>query len=247
MAVVVNPGLERSVEFVTVRCRPFCLPQEFTTVFIVGVYIPPSANAKEALCELYGAISELQNAHPNGLFIIAGDFNHANLKSVLPKFHQYVDFATRGVNALDLVYTNIPGTYRAEPRPHLGYSDHISVMLIPAYRPLVRHAKPVLKPVKIWPEGAISALQDCFDCTDWDMFREAATKGNTTDLEKYTLSVTSYISKCIDDMTVSKSITTRSNQKPWMTAKVRVLLKSRDSAFRAGDKDALRTARAKLS
>ncbi|KAK3558056.1 hypothetical protein QTP86_006475 [Hemibagrus guttatus] len=34
----------------------------------------------------------------------------------------------------------------------------------------------------------------------------------------YTSSVTSYISKCIDDVTISKSITTRSNQKLWMTA-----------------------------
>ncbi|KAK3554982.1 hypothetical protein QTP86_002415 [Hemibagrus guttatus] len=58
---------------------------------------------------------------------------------------------------------------------------------------------------------------------------------------------TSYVSKCIDDVTISKSITTRSNQKPWMTAKVCVLLKSRDSAFRAGDNDAVRTARAKLT
>ncbi|KAK3537988.1 hypothetical protein QTP70_026507, partial [Hemibagrus guttatus] len=135
----------------------------------------------------------------------------------------------------------------AEPRPHLGYSDHISVMLIPAYRPLVRCSKPVLKPVKTWPEGAISALQDSFECTDWNMFREAATNGDTTDLEEYTSSVTSYISKCIDEVTISKSITTRSNQKPWMTAKVHALLKSRDSAFRAGAKDALRTAWAKLS
>ncbi|KAK3548526.1 hypothetical protein QTP70_013375 [Hemibagrus guttatus] len=201
--------------FVTVRCRPFYLPWEFTTVFIVGVYIPPSSNAKEALCELYGAISELQKAHPDGLFIITGDFNHANLKSVLPKFHQHVDCVTRGVNALDLVYTNIPGVYRAQPRPHIGYSDHISVMLIPAYRPLVRRSKPFLKLVTTWPEGAISALQDCFEC----MFREAATNGDTTDLEEYTSSVTSYISKCIDDVTISKSITTRSNQKPWMTEK----------------------------
>ncbi|KAK3507128.1 hypothetical protein QTP70_007960 [Hemibagrus guttatus] len=58
---------------------------------------------------------------------------------------------------------------------------------------------------------------------------------------------TSYIGKCIDDVTVSKTITTRSNQKPWMTAEVHALLKSRDSVFRAGDKMALRTARAKLS
>ncbi|KAK3528439.1 hypothetical protein QTP86_034541, partial [Hemibagrus guttatus] len=51
------------------------------------------------------------------------------------------------------------------------------------------------------------------------MFREAATHGDTTDLEEYTSSVTSYISKCIDVATISKSITTCSNQKPWMTAK----------------------------
>ncbi|KAK3543252.1 hypothetical protein QTP70_014085, partial [Hemibagrus guttatus] len=91
--------------------------------------------------------------------------------------------------------------------------------------PLVRHSKPVLKLVQTCPEGAISA----FECTDWDMFRETATNGDTTDLEEYTSSVSSYISKCIDDVTISKSITTRSNQKLWMAAKVRALLKSRDS------------------
>uniref|UniRef100_A0A1A8ATP4 Reverse transcriptase domain-containing protein n=1 Tax=Nothobranchius furzeri TaxID=105023 RepID=A0A1A8ATP4_NOTFU len=235
------------VEFVTVRCRPFYLPREFTTVFIIGVYIPPGANTKEALGELYTNISELQNTHPDGLFIVAGDFNHANLKSVLPRFHQYVDFATRGVNTLDLVYTNIPGAYRAEPRPHLGYSDHISVMLIPAYRPLVKRAKPVLRKAKTWPAGATSALQDCFECTDWNMFREAATYGDSTDLEEYTSSVSSYISKCIDDVTVSKTIISRPNQKPWITAEVRTLLRTRDSAFKAGDKVALSRARNELS
>lgn len=88
----------------------------------------------------------------------------------------------------------------------------------------------------------MSALQDCFECTDWDMFREAATNGDFINLEEYTSTVISYIGKCTDDVTISKIITTRSNQKPWMTAKVRALLKTRDSTFRAGDK----TARAKL-
>ncbi|KAK3533462.1 hypothetical protein QTP70_022244 [Hemibagrus guttatus] len=95
--------------------------------------------------------------------------------------------------------------------------------------------------------GATSALQDCFECTDWNMFREAATNGDSINLEEYTASVTSYIGECIDDVTVSKTITTRSNQKLWMTAKVHALLKSRDSAFRAQDKTALKTTRANLS
>ncbi len=48
-------------------------------------------------------------------------------------------------------------------------------------------------------------------------------------------------------VTVTKTITTRANRKPWMTAEVRGLLKTRDEAFRSGDKAALKTARANLS
>ncbi|KAK3562816.1 hypothetical protein QTP86_009973 [Hemibagrus guttatus] len=132
-------------------------------------------------------------------------------------------------------------------RPMLFLSRKLFEREREAYRPLVRRSKLVLKQVKTWPAGAISALQDCFECIDWNMFREAATNGDSINLEEYTKSVTSYIGKCIDDMTVYKTITTRSNQKPWMTAEVHALLKSRDTAFRVGDKATLRTARAKLS
>ena len=89
-----------------IRCRPFYLPREFTAILLVAVYIPPTPNNSDrnaALCELYQAISEQQTAHPDGFTIFAGDFNHANLKTVLPKLHQHVDFPTRGDNILDLV------------------------------------------------------------------------------------------------------------------------------------------------
>ncbi len=79
------------------------------------------------------------------------------------------------------------------------------------------------------------------------MFKEVATYNNHTDLQEYTETVTAYIKKCMDDVTVTKTITTRANQKPWMTAEVRGLLKTRDEAFRSGDKAALKTARANLS
>ena len=55
---------------------------------------------------------------------------------------------------------------------------------------------------------------------------------------RHQLLVSSRVRVCIDDVTV-KSITMRSNQKPWMTAEVRALLRARDIAFRAGDKEAL--------
>ncbi len=229
------------------KCRPFYLLREFAAIVIGAVYISMCANAKDALRELYCAISEQQTNNPDGFFIIAGDFNHANLKTVLPKFYQHVNFATRGNNTLDLVYTTEKNAYKAVPRPHLGYSDHISVMLIPAYRPLLKLTKPVQKLITIWPENATSTLQDCFQCTDWNMFKEAATYNNHTDLQEYTETVTAYIKKCMDDVTVTKTITTRANQKPWIAADVRGLLKTRYEAFRSGDKAALKTARANLS
>ncbi|KAK3506172.1 hypothetical protein QTP70_014844 [Hemibagrus guttatus] len=49
--------------------------------------------------------------------------------------------------------------------------------------------------------------------------------------------VTCYIGKCINDVTLSKTITTRSNQKLWMTAEVSALLKLRDSASAWGEED----------
>ncbi len=103
------------------RGRKEYLPWEFTAIVIGAVYIPPCANAKDALRELYCAISEQQTNNPDGFFIIAFhhrrlfDFNHANLKTVLPKFYQHVNFATRGNNTLDFVYTTEKKAYKAVP------------------------------------------------------------------------------------------------------------------------------------
>ncbi|KAL0148289.1 hypothetical protein M9458_056435, partial [Cirrhinus mrigala] len=222
---------------------------EYTAILLCAVYIPPSSNGnnRSALNELYQHISEQQTAHPDAFLIVAGDFNHADLKSVFPKIQQHIDFPTRGNNTLDFVYTTQKGAYKAFPLPHLGASDHITVMLMPAYRPLVKVTKPVRKQIQAWPEGSSEALQDCFDTTDWSMFKQAATYNNTTDLQEYAETATAYINKCTEDVTVAKTITVRANQKPWMTGEVYRLLKARNVAFRTGDEASLKTARANLS
>ncbi len=79
------------------------------------------------------------------------------------------------------------------------------------------------------------------------MFKQTATYNNTTDLQEYSETVTAYITKCIDDVTVTKTITVRANQKPWLTGEVYRLLKAQNAAFRTGDEEGLKTARANLS
>lgn len=101
--------------------------------------------------------------------------------------------------------------------------------------------------VTVWKEAGFSAFQDCFDTTDCEMFIQAATYNNLTDTDEYTDIVTAYITKCIEDVTHTKSIIIRANQKQCLTWDVHRLLRARDNAFRAGEETGLRTARANLS
>lgn len=127
-------------------------------VFIVAVYIPPSANASKALRELHDHIGVLQNKHPEAFFVVAGDFNHVKLTDTLPRFYQHVSIATRGNNTLDRVYTNKWDSYRAVPCLHLGFSDYISIMLAPAHHPVLKANKPTQKTITVWPRGAAPGL-----------------------------------------------------------------------------------------
>lgn len=120
-------------------------------------------------------------------------------------------------------------------------------MLIPTYKPLQKREKPSIKNISVWTEEASSTLQDCFECTDWDVFKEASTYNGYINLEEYASSVTGFISKCVDDVVPTRTITVRPNQRPWLNANVHALLKACDEAFRAGDKVALRAARINLT
>nr|XP_057925471.1 uncharacterized protein LOC131127531 isoform X2 [Doryrhamphus excisus]XP_057925472.1 uncharacterized protein LOC131127531 isoform X2 [Doryrhamphus excisus]XP_057925473.1 uncharacterized protein LOC131127531 isoform X2 [Doryrhamphus excisus] len=236
---IIETHCSPDIEYMSVRCRQYFLPRELTVVIVTAVYIPPDANASTALSLLLNVINEHQRAHPDGVYIIAGDFNKANLKTVLPKFHQHVKCPTRGANTLDHVCSNIKHGYRATPLPHLGQSDHLSLLLTPAYTPLRRRSRPTKKIITTLPENALSELQDCLQHTDWDLFQHQ-------DLETYTVTVLDYIKFCMGTVSVDKVIRIFPNQKPWMTSQVRSLPKARDSAFRSGDRALYSTARADL-
>lgn len=62
---------------------------------MLAVYIPPRANQTTLLELLPDIIGKHETAHPDAVFVVARDFNHYNLNTVLPKFHQHVCFLTR--------------------------------------------------------------------------------------------------------------------------------------------------------
>ena len=153
--------------------------------------------------------------------------------------------ATRGNKTLDKVYSNIKHGYRAVTQLPLGTdivdkpSDHMSLLLMPAYTPKRRSAPVTTKMVKTWPEGAMGQLQDCYERTDWSIFENE-------DLEQHTTEVLEYIKYCMDNVTVDKRVRVYPNTKPWMTREVKGLLNERNRAYRAGDQGLLSAARANL-
>ncbi len=119
------------------------------------LYPPPQANTDQALKELYRNISEQETAHPDAAFVVTGDFNKANFRTLAPKYFQHVTINTRGDRTLDHCDSSFRDAYKSLPRPPFGKSDHSSVLLLPAYRQKLKREAPALRTVQCWPTKTI--------------------------------------------------------------------------------------------
>ncbi|KAK5893857.1 hypothetical protein CgunFtcFv8_006691 [Champsocephalus gunnari] len=126
---IISSDCSAHLENLLISCWAFHLPREFTSV-ITAVYIPPLADNNTALDQLFGIINKTETSRPEAAFIVARDFNTANMKKVLPKYYQHISCPTRGGNILDHVYSPFRHGYKALPHPPFGKSDHISLLLL---------------------------------------------------------------------------------------------------------------------
>ncbi len=62
------------LEHLSIICRPFYLPREFSSIIVTAVYIPPQADTGLALSKLHDVLCRYINKHPDVTFIITGDF-----------------------------------------------------------------------------------------------------------------------------------------------------------------------------
>ena len=159
------------VELLSVSLRPFYLPREFPQVFLTIVYIHPRANATSASSTIFDLVQKLQSISPDAPNFILGDFNHVTLKKTLTNFYQYVSCPTRRDKTLDLCYGSVKEAYKSVPLPPLGSADHNCVHLLPIYKTVLKREKTLTKDINVWTEESVACLQECYDCTDWDMFK----------------------------------------------------------------------------
>lgn len=198
-----------NIELLTVSLRPFYLPREFPQIFMTVVYIHPKADAVSAASTIFEVVQKLQSISPEAPSLLLGDFNHVSLKKTLPHYYQYVTCPTRRNKALDLCYGTVKDAFKSLPLPPLGSADHNCVFLLPTYRTVLRREKVQTKDVKVWTEDSVLCLQECYNCTDWNMFRESC----DDDLDELTDVTCSYVSFCRDMIIPSKTVKIYPNNK----------------------------------
>lgn len=199
------------IELMSVSLRPFYLPLEFPQIFLTVVYIHPRANATTACTVISDVVQKLQSLSPDAPNFILGDFNHVTLKKTLRDFYQYVTCPTRRGKTLDLCYGTIKDAYKSMPLPPLGSADHNCIQLLPTYCTVLRRENMQTKAVQEWTEESVMCLQECYDCTDWDIFKESC-----KDLDEMTDAVCSYVAFCTDMIIPSKQVKIYPNNKPWV-------------------------------
>ncbi len=225
------------LEHLSIICRPFYLPREFTSIIVTAVYIPPQADTSLALSKLHDELSGYINKHPDAACIIAGDFNKANLRKVMPNFQQHISCPTRGQNTLDHCYTQFKNAYKARSLPAFGKSDHAAIFLTPEYKQRIVQKPPVEREVTRWSSHSEAMLQASLDDVDWDMFR-----ASSADVSEFTDVAVSFINTLTDQATETLTIRTFSNQKPWVDRSIRDAVNHRTAAYNKTSCYALRRA-----
>ncbi len=135
------------LEHLSIICRPFYLPREFSLIIVTAVHIPPQAGTGLALSKLHDVLRGYIKKHPDTAFIIAGDFNKANLRQVMPNFYQHVSSPTRGPNILDHCYSQCKNAYNARSLQAFGKLDHAVICLTPEYKQRLIQEPPVEREV----------------------------------------------------------------------------------------------------
>ncbi|KAK0146400.1 putative RNA-directed DNA polymerase from transposon BS [Merluccius polli] len=212
----------------TIKCRPFYLPREFTSIIISAVYIPPQADTVTALSELHEVLAGHQTTLRDAALIVAGDFNRANLKTVRPDLRQHITCATRGERTLDHCYSPFKDGYRAKSLPPFGKSDHAAILLIPKYKQRLKQEAPVRREVTRWSDQSEASLQDALDTADWEMFRRSS-----DNISEFAEAVLGFIEKLTNDCVTKHIVKTFPNQKPWVDKNIREALRARTAAYNA--------------
>ncbi|MFM2293543.1 MAG: hypothetical protein RIS29_3356, partial [Bacteroidota bacterium] len=112
------------------------MPRQLSHIVIGIIYHAPNADGRRTISHILNCLDSISREHPYAGFILLGDFNRLNDSSILSyPLRQIVTCATRKLNTLDKIYTNISQWYETPASiPPVGGSDHNCILLLSSDR-----------------------------------------------------------------------------------------------------------------
>ena len=237
-------------ECIWITVRPKWLPREISRISVCCVYLPPGQSEMDHFYDyLYQCYDKLCSESPNSAFIIAGDFNpmstgfqsrrlkiHCNLKQVVKE-------PTRKNNILDLIFTNIAKFYVCpDTLAPLSSSDHnIVIWKSKKTSQGTNKGKTVKVKVREIKQTNTNRFGFFLENFDWNqvLWEEGVDKKGQTFLE--------CTNSMINQFFPEKTIRRHSNDKLFITNKIKALIAKRDKAYKSGKSELYKSLRNQVS
>ena len=218
--------------------RPFRLPRSVTGI-IIGIVCSPPDKPMQEQCDLIAYLIEtldvVRNTYPDCGIGLLGDFNNLDISELLNchNLSQVVTVTIRGSATLDLVITNIHPFFNTPTvLAPIATSDHKIVKWDPITSVYTNLSAQVRKRLyRCFPQSAHKAFGRWVTSQVW------YADGQNLSLEERFNSFTSNISLALSNFFPLKTVKLHPSDKPWMTAHLKNLIKSRQRAFHSGNKN----------
>ena len=221
-------------EVLWIKLNPARLPRGFSCVIVAVVYYPGPTSPAECdaqliLNHLFDSLMKAQSIFSNCGLVVTGDFNRLKTRRLQNHFKlkQLVKFPTRGQATLDLILTNMADKY-AEPEsfPPFGLSDHVTVIVAPKARDAADNTR-ISITTRDTRESKKVSLGRYLCNIDWAcVYNQSACE------EKLNIFL-QIIQIGIDNIMPERTRKVHPKDAPWMTIKLKELIRSRQEAFHA--------------
>ena len=231
--LITDITVPEELECVWVMVRPHRLPREVSAIAVCAVYIPPdSPVALQNLLvdHLLEATDSLRTSYPDIGFVIAGDFNKSRIDRLLfgNQLKQLIKFPTRKDAILDLVFTNFSQYYN-EPicLPPIAKSDHNCIVLKPCSS--IPGNKIKKSSVRSFKDSNLRSFGTWIQNHDWDEVM------NTYGVQAKTDTFYAQLNDAIETHFPLVTVKHHESDKPWITQKIKNLIRERQTAFIKGN------------
>ncbi|CAH1259201.1 Hypp2194 [Branchiostoma lanceolatum] len=220
----------QNLECLWVKVRPYRLPRHLSSIALCCLYSPPQSPYGEELVDHLIATSDyLRTTHPGIGLAFLCDFNHLNVRDILldKDLSQVVLGNTRGNAMLDLIITNMKSYFKTPAiHPPIGLSDHNTILWEPNVK--LKQNSCTRKLTRPMREPNLSHFGKWITTHSWNEVYAATTTQEKADAFYSTL--TSAIAKFFP----TKSVKLHPSDKPWITPRIKHLIKQRQRTFTPG-------------